>query len=501
MLHLTGTGSSSSSSIPTFEIDKSAQSSNNNNVDNSTETYELQKMILNAIKELKKIREANLKKLPDVANALNNVEQCLPEMLKLTTQRALVAFEQSASDDDSLDEKIDELEDKIKQIFNKIIVDNPVLEIDNSWFSDLFLVDRQLKINDIDLKNQSALNEKITFHLNSMQEQLLNRIVNKAFYLMELNKTIEANKKLIFSEFYAEDSSQLDLSKVSFELMPFGSETHNRGKVATLVIFKLNDNELFRTVFKPRDSQIDQYIISVFDKINKLDASDKSSDVKLPTYKIINIQDQTFNQCSFWQYIPSSDISNQITGMYVSDSIKQLRNTDLRDNLMEQLYRIDSVCEYLNVSDLHVNNLIISGAANSGYQIVPIDLESIQPNSSAGIFKGGSRLSNRLSPAEISILNSSKQGLGEFRNRYTPIETSQFLGALTKPDTFQIMAQSTIQSLKDHGYTLVISPKDLQWYILLDLLNNDIPFFSQFSNCIYYGKDISNDKLIARSSL
>ncbi len=330
--------------------------------------------------------------------------------------------------------------------------------------------------------------------LRFMEEQLLNRCVNQLYFLNNIQKVIEEKKAEIVGMFYRGDSASLDLTQTSFSLFPHGAETHNRGKVPVRITFNVGEVALFSVFFKPRDARIDEEVVKLFHNLNALPEEEKSLGANLSTYTIINMFQGA--QCfSLWEFIEG----RHLHGQTASEAIKSLSNSLEKKRLYTQLLRLESVCKFLDISDLHLENLIFTNLGENNSQIVPIDLESIQPGNATGLFTRDPEIPS-LTEAERSLLEKCKQDIGKVPVRFVPIPTSHFLAGLTRCDSFIAMAEFVEQSIQRKNYKLSIPQDELEWLVLNDFLHNDVPYLREYKSQIYYGEQIEGNVIARRSS-
>jgi len=380
---------------------------------------------------------------------------------------------------EALEDPIEEAEKNMKTFIQQLSGENHVLGVMPEFFSDWWQLGR------IDGHKQEL-------SLKFMEEQLLNRCLNQVCFLNGIQTIVEEKKAEIIGTFYPGDPASLDLKQVSFKLFPHGSETHNRGKVPVKIVFTLGEVELFSIFFKPRDAQVDANVIQIFHDLNALSLEEKSSNIDLPTYTIINMV--YGNQyLSFWEFIEG----RHLHGHSADEAIQGLPSSpEEKKSLNNQLLRLQSVCKFLNISDLHLENLIFTHLGEGNAQVIPIDLESIQPGNATGLFA--------IEPAfppftetEIALLEKGKASIGKVPVRFVPIPTSHFLAGLTRCDSFISMARFVNQSIQRKNYTPCIQQAELEWLVLNDFLHNDVPYLTEYQSQIYYGS-IDEGNVIAR---
>ena len=373
---------------------------------------------------------------------------------------------------EELEDPIEEAEKSMKAFIQQLLGENRVLGVMPEFFSDWWQLGR------IDGHKQEL-------SLKFMEEQLINRCLNRICFLNGIQTIVEEKKAEIIGTFYPGDPADLDLKQVSFKLFPHGSETHNRGKVPVKIVFALGEGELFSVFFKPRDAQVDANVIQTFHDLNALSLEEKSSNIDLPTYTIINMV--YGNQClSFWEFIEGKHLH----GHSADEVIQGLPSSpEEKKSLYNQLLRLQSVCKFLNISDLHLENLIFTHLGEDNAQVIPIDLESIQPGNATGLFAVEPEFPP-FTENEIALLEKGKASIGE-------VPTSHFLAGLTRCDSFISMARFVSQSIQRKNYAFCIQQAELEWLVLNDFLHNDVPYLTEYQSQIYYGP-IDEGNVIAR---
>ena len=368
---------------------------------------------------------------------------------------------------DALNMPIEAIEKSMTSVITDFLSENKELKITKEWFSDWW------KVDSIDGYKQDI-------SLRFTKEQMLNRCVDQLCFLKDARVAIEKNKPLIVETFCRQDASISNPEQVAFELFPHGAETHNRGKVPIKISFQLNGSELFSVFFKPRDAQIDAKVIEVFRSLNQLPAEQRSLNIDLPNYRIINLTHQG-HPFSLWEFIDGQHLNGQTA----NDVIQTFPNTPEKDRLVLQLSRLESVCKFLNISDLHLENIIFFHLGHDDSKIFLIDLESLQPGMSTGLFTHDPEIPP-FTRKEQELLEACKEGLNEVYARFVPIPTSHFLAGLTRCDSFTMMADFVVESIQKKGYSLSIPKEELEWMILTDFLHNDVPYLTEYKSNIYY---------------
>jgi hypothetical protein len=177
------------------------------------------------------------------------------------------------------------------------------------------------------------------------------------------------------------------------------------------------------------------------------------------------------------------------------DFIKSINNLENKKLLMNQLLRLGSVCKYINLSDLHGDNIIFQVREDdSSVQIVAIDLENIQADRPTYLYRKDPTFP-KFNEVEIEKLKDFNVK-GDFP-RFVPIETGTFLGGLIACDSFKVIAQLIIFAMEQEGWEMLIQETGLGSLILTDFLHDDVPFLTHNGQEVYYWTS-SESVLIAK---
>ena len=392
------------------------------------------------------------------------------EDLEVQDENLEVQIEKFNNNVDEIETQINNTTNEIKRLIQNILFEFSDLRMTTTWFSDWW------KLNKI-----KEAHDRLT-HINFMHEQILNHCIDQASFLIDTQHIIQTDKSEIIRCFYS-DPLVINPDSVTFNLFPVQSETHNRGKLPLKVTFSFEKRELFSIFFKPRDAQIDQTVINVFHELNNLPQEKKSIKTDLPTYKIECVNSESYS-FSIWEYIEGTHSSAGDASDYIN------RYFSTNDHLKDQLTRLQIVCKYLEISDLHMENIIFSHMGKPNLQVVPIDLESVQPNSDTGL---GNPLKKAptLTESEKELLDDCKIKMKKHTTRFVPIPTSTFTGSLSECSSCVLCAQLVKDKIRKEGSHLLISIERLEWMILEDFIHDDIPYLTLKSECIYY----KNEKL------
>lgn len=320
------------------------------------------------------------------------------------------------------------------------------------------------------------------FEREYTQERLLNRCVNLFSYLREVHKHLYKHMGTIISEFFPKNPLPFSLEELEFQVKPMGSETHNQGRVPCLVTVCAAKLPLFKLFYKGRNAQIDAWIIETFSKINALANTEKSSPTLLPEYKILLGEEGGFCY-SMWEFIPGyhPPRGNSIDMELASDQKYEF--------LLPQLLRLESICKYLDISDLHEENVIIEtlmdGKLFEGSRLVPIDLESIQ-SVETGLFREFAPI-QQLTTQEITVLEAAKEKISQLPYRAVPLPTHLLSRMDLKSSSIHTTAENLVVALEKEGYQVDMEREEIEKRLIKDFLNHDVPYFVAYQNDIYYG--------------
>lgn len=321
-----------------------------------------------------------------------------------------------------------------------------------------------------------------------MKEQLLNRCANPGIFKASVEALVEQKKMQLIAEFSDWNLEGLNPDNVKVTVNPIGSETHRGGKVPAEILFQHTNGQEFRVFFKPRKAEVDRAIIALFGAINAL-SDERSSNVNLPTYKIIE-SGEGEEPYSFWEHIPGDHKPGSAADLVV----EAMEDSDEKIALQGQLMRLESICRRINLSDLHQDNVIFSEMGTERARIVPIDLESIQRNAPTGLYRKGPELPD-LSEQERELLERFNREILDTPIRLVIISTSRLEAALRKCDSHIELAKDMMEQLSDCIIEATLGR--LEELILKDILQNDIPYLEERGAKVYY-VGVSERHVIAR---
>lgn len=365
----------------------------------------------------------------------------------------------------------------------------------------------------IEDKKKSEEIRKYFIDFKIIKEKAINIFSNRISYFREISYLFNKHKGRILETFSCNDQG-LELYKIDF--IEKRSETHNKGRKPVFINLKSPNSSLIELVWKPRNANIDSKVIELFGNINDL----KIDECVLPTYKIFMSEEDNF---SVWQKIAGSDLKklgcqeNQTPFDFIQKSASQLGVADTgKGNLLKQIKKMTSIISRLEISDLHHENVILTNKDGS-FSLVPIDLEVLQRKYITHLMV---KLANesketveksRKQELDAYDLNQTEQSLIDRCKQKLPSECSwrillmgtQQLMSLCATGYFEIdsLVNLMTKTITDQGYQLKVKDDKLREFILIDLLNGDVPIFTEKQEKLYYGSAWNSDKVIGTLSI
>jgi hypothetical protein len=341
-------------------------------------------------------------------------------------------------------------------------------------------------------------------------ELAINRTILEMHYSTELKNLLVTHKEKILKEFAPNLLENKDF--VTFKVSPTSAETHNLGRKAMYIDgYSEQDSKEFTIVYKPRNALVDKAVIKVFEDINHL-----TEDGNLPVYKIIPIENQ---EGSFWEFIESEKTyeeelkkaawNRQVPMVPFKKLVKTKKfgkkvlpeeRERLRKKMKSDVVKMDSILAKLYVSDLHCENVIIRKSRKNPaiLELVPIDLENVEPTLIQGTGLGVSRKRSsqvELSSNEKEIIDGFNQNLPSLPHRLVLIKTAN-LGMFMHLSTIDKLTDALFATIKEQGFEEKITRDELKMEALVNILNGDVPYFTSFNNTLHYG-DI-NGKIMGK---
>jgi len=80
-------------------------------------------------------------------------------------------------------------------------------------------------------------------------------------------------------------------------------------------------------------------------------------------------------------------------------------------------------------------------------------------------------------------------------SRFLPIGTEAMAQLIHDPNNANKLYQKLIGALEKEGVRVTITETEFVKILLESILNNDVPYFSQFGNSLYYGH-VSEGKIV-----
>lgn len=325
---------------------------------------------------------------------------------------------------------------------------------------------------------RSVDSNELDIHFST--EITLNCFINQFLYLREVKQFLHQHKLQILKEFYAEKYSGLNLELIDFDVKQASNETHHQGRSPVTVICKHGKDEIFKIVYKPRNAALDKAVIDTFFQINQLPAAQKSSDIPLPFYKIVN-----FDNRSLWEFVDGTDIKKERSaGVFI--------NSNLEGNRLEKaqkyLDRMDAILTKMGISDLHRENIKVKylQAHDKDVELIPIDLENWQKGQPSQL--GGHPKKVILSSQEEQLINNFFEPIARTVScRYLPLSTHVMAGLIGDYRSCEKLTTMLLTQFERDKFSIIMRPQDLQRLILISILNRDVPYFAELNNVLYYG--------------
>jgi hypothetical protein len=352
-------------------------------------------------------------------------------------------------------------------------------------------------------QTRTALKIPYEFNFTFYSESVLNAFVNRASYTNEIKTTLNRELEKFLSFF------NLPPSRISDEIEFPPNETHNEGRF-TCFFYLESQGSTTKLVYKPRDARIDDLVITTFRKINGLPVTDKSvidesAKFNLPTYQIYHCEREN---ASIWEYISDKSLRKSFVhnptslGNYVSD---------MSDDVLIKAVRMDDVLSLLHIGDLHGENIMLRKGLDHSIDFVPIDLEVVlfpkNPEEETKTELDTQNIRQKLirekkykglTNAEKTIIREMRRNFSAQISRFVPLGTYRLVKQLLELSNYKLISQLFEQTITSDGYLPI---KDINMLlkenILLDYLNNDVPYLSSKEGNLYYGSP-SRNVLLAR---
>lgn len=141
----------------------------------------------------------------------------------------------------------------------------------------------------------------------------------------------------------------------------------------------------------------------------------------------------------------------------------------------------------MKISDLHSNNLKVRSIETEQAEIVPIDLESIQPGKTTGLCTNSRPDLPKLTPAELEVIAKFESRLKSIPFRFIPLRTGYLEGAYNEITGYNRIGEALIKDMKQENFTFTCTDEEIKMFILKDFLNGDLPYLTSFQDEIYFG--------------
>lgn len=344
------------------------------------------------------------------------------------------------------------------------------------------------------------------------QERLLNGLIDSKYHITRVEQFVKKNALTILNKFqpiiprsWLNKTEAADI-EVKIDLADQHLEGHHGGKTVCIVQMSCG-GEQFKFVCKPREAKIDKAVIDIFRVIN----TSCPLELPLPTYLIVNPKEEpsawnleVMEELSLWEFVEGTRLDkvfnerssaqaflNQLEmyqGHVTLEDKDLILSQESIQKLKNRLKRMNAIMAALHVTDLHVQNLIVSIISNNPLEVdlIPIDLEIVD-----------STLPTMLRIEEKYELNTKeKDCVAKFNTqgkivRVLPFDTQIFatlitdclknLGFLTKMITNVIQALNKTYNIEDERHNILLKS------IINSILHKDIPFLTELNGNLYYG--------------
>ncbi len=336
-----------------------------------------------------------------------------------------------------------------------------------------------------------------------VREKLLNRVFNTFFNKQQIEDFLQRNKKRIIEEFGTKEHQLSSPNEFTFEIELTGKETHDKGKLPAKVVFSLQGKKAFTVMYKPRSAVLDKAIQELF------------IELEMPHYKIVSFPEENK---SIWEYIDGEDmllpnderrslgvVDEKLKGegarrtpevfIRYSQTIQKSEQIDL----FLKLERLHKVLVAIESTDLHSENVRLGKDRN----IYPIDLEVMDPRQLTMLmvddyFRDAAdyRATNwkKLTSIEQAAIKKWQERVNPNRLlsvRHVLVNTGQLVLLNYYDNTRDAaveMAKLIEKALNSRGYVTSENQKIIiRNQVYIDLLNGDVPYFTELENIVYYG--------------
>ena len=350
-----------------------------------------------------------------------------------------------------------------------------------------------------------------------IKERILNLRFNQIINHIELQDVISEKKQEILEKFSpSDDWKQLKIIDIIFDIAFLeNGDSHNKGQVPAKITFHFckNSEQDFSVMYKPRDSLIDKHV------------QDLLKACEMPACEILSYKEKGK---SFWEYIDGTDMKldriskrqSQLKGdsSHAPEAFIKYKLTDSRPpsekfgtaekkNLLSKIQKLNNLLLSIDLTDLHGENVRLS--TNGDLYI--IDAEVFDKDSPTYLMiKDFTADKKRISALkdnairELSELEKAK--ISKWKNEIVDSGGKYKIShrrVLAPTDALtHISLRHNIDEIADEIFNLLNTAienlkyestqeekNSLMLQIKIDLLNNDISFFTESRGIMYHGME------------
>ena len=119
--------------------------------------------------------------------------------------------------------------------------------------------------------------------------------------------------------------------------------------------------------------------------------------------------------------------------------------------------------------------------------MIPIDLENQQPGASTGLCDRELDVIP-LTEEERNIVKDFRAQTTQAVVRVIPVQTTEIGGAGSiRPGMSGATESSLRNGLENEGFTVTVDSHTFERWILMDYLNDDVPYLTKYQGTLYYG--------------
>jgi hypothetical protein len=314
------------------------------------------------------------------------------------------------------------------------------------------------------------------FDVRVMLEISIQSFVNRVVFINDVRQLIDMNIEMIIAEFCPKVSRSINPNQLTFQIKTFNAIPCNYGKIPLFITFLKEGTPLFKIVYKPRNAAIDKAVIDTLAEINRLPSNKKSSQLRLPVYKIINSNDYCLEEFVEGEHIKSKET----IGTYLRAHLKGSRLA--RAN--ERIARLYLFLFTMGIADLHNENIQVKNLNDpeKDLEFFPIDLD-IRTSFVPTLIKETDKAI--LTAAENRVID-------EFYMPKARLATMRFLPmfhVLRGIGNYQAcpeIAKEFIEFLTAEDIEVTMTLQNMEHHLLINLLNHDVPHFIIYLGNLYY---------------